>query len=249
MSSQWLFIANGPHRTSLMQSVQGEGKVRWLDAPPTAENLASGELVVDFLPEDEHKREALMAMARCAEWDGMVASMIEKNSAAYWAFESGLGGRLVGFSMPPGAGKTFAVELFRGEVTSPKAVDLVSRVFKALNWHVTVCRDQTGGILFRVLAGMINEAAFTVQSGIATVDQIDRMMRLAANFPMGPFAWADQIGLDRVLSLLEVLKDEVGSIYHPCPMIRRKVESGQLGQKTGQGFYVYSQNEVHNETN
>jgi 3-hydroxybutyryl-CoA dehydrogenase len=65
------------------------------------------------------------------------------------------------------------------------------------------------------------------------------MMRLGANFPMGPFEWADKIGLDRILTLLEGLTKEIGPLYQPCPWIRRKVEAGKLGRKSGEGFYIY----------
>ena len=104
---------------------------------------------------------------------------------------------------------------------------------------VVICKDMAGGILPRTLAAMINEAAYMVQSGIATIEEVDTMMRKGANFPLGPFEWADRIGLDRILALLEALCQELGPIYHPCPWIRRKVEAGCLGLVSGRGFYQY----------
>jgi 3-hydroxybutyryl-CoA dehydrogenase len=232
------------YKESLKAIQETDGEYEWLDTIPTPRHLSSKTIVIDFLPEDGGKRDALLTVALCSEWHGTVASMIEKNSAAHWALETGLGDRFVGFSMPPGAGKIPAVELYKGELTSPEAIDSAASTFKNMGWHVAICRDQAGGILSRVLAGMINEAAFMAQSNIASVDQIDRMMKLAANFPLGPFEWADRIGLDRLLSLLEMLAKEFGPIYQPCPMIRRKVDAGKLGRKTGEGFHVYSAREA-----
>ncbi len=245
--SQWLFIADGPDQSSLAAEVRaGAEQVEWQDTLPTSSDLEARTLVIDFLPESERKQNTLLAVARCSVWQGVVASVVERHSATYWALKSGLAERFVGFSMPPGAGKTAAVELLKGELTSPVAIDSAASAFKEMEWHVVICRDQAGGILNRVLAGMINEAAFMAQSNIASVDQIDRMMRLAANFPLGPFEWADRIGMDRLLSLLEILSEEFGPMYQACPMIRRKVEAGKLGRKTGEGFYVYS-GEAHHE--
>jgi len=86
---------------------------------------------------------------------------------------------------------------------------------------------------------MINEAIYVSMYGLAQMEDIDQMMRLGANFPMGPFEYADYLGLDRVLKTLEWLAEELGPQYRPCPLLRRKVEAGLLGKKTGKGFYEY----------
>ena len=238
--SRWLYLGTGLESSPILEALRKADRAHFLGGPPAFKDLESRDLVIEAFTEEDQKEKALRAVAQSREWQGTVASVIEKKSATYWTVQSGLGERFVGFHIAPGAGKTGAVELLRGEVTGKEAVDCARIAFEELGLLVTVCRDQAGGILPRVLAGMINEAAFMAQSGIAPVDKIDEMMRLAANFPMGPFEWADQIGLDRVLSLLETLSREFGPIYQPCPMIRRKVEAGKLGKKTGQGFYDYA---------
>ena len=86
---------------------------------------------------------------------------------------------------------------------------------------------------------MINEAIYVYMYGLARMEDIDQMMRLGANFPMGPFEYADFLGLDRVLHTLEWLAEELGPHYRPCPLLRRKVEAGLLGKKTSTGFYIY----------
>jgi len=173
------------------------------------------------------------------KWTGPVASLYNRRSVASLGTKSGLETRLVGFQPSPGQGNKPGIELIRGEVTSAETLSALQGVFEELGFMVFVCRDQAGGILPRVLASLINEAAHMAWVGIAPIEKIDAMMRLGANFPVGPFQWADQIGLDRILDLLENLSQELGPHYQPCPWIRRKVEAGKLGVKTGEGFYKY----------
>jgi 3-hydroxybutyryl-CoA dehydrogenase len=100
-------------------------------------------------------------------------------------------------------------------------------------------RDSAGSVLNRVLASMINEAIYIYSYGLAPLESIDQMMKLAANFPLGPFEYADEIGLDNILNLLTLLTKELGQKYRPCPLLIRKVEAGHLGKKSGRGFYEY----------
>lgn len=242
--AQWLYLGTKRIGMPLWEALKKVKEVDFLDGQPSFKDLEGRELVIEAFPEEDRKEEVLRAVAGCREWQGTVASSIEGNSATSWAIRSGIGGRFVGFIMAPGAGKSGSIELLRGEITDPAAIDCVANAFKELDLLVTICRDQAGGILSRVLAGMINEAAMMAQNGIAPVDKIDNMMRLAANFPMGPFEWADKIGLDKLLDLLETLTKEFGPVYQPCPMIRRKVEAGKLGVKTGEGFYNYAKGDA-----
>jgi 3-hydroxybutyryl-CoA dehydrogenase len=92
----------------------------------------------------------------------------------------------------------------------------------------------------RVLMPMINEAIYAVHEGVATPEAVDEIMRLGMNHPMGPLALADFIGLDTCLAILEVLHHELGDPkYRPCPLLRKHVEAGWLGKKSGRGFYSY----------
>ena len=239
--TRWIYIGKDLKGTPFWEKLKERDDVDFLDGVPSLKDLKGKELVIETFLETDRKEEILKALADCKEWQGTVASLIEKDSATYWAIRSGIGGRFVGFISAPGAGRNGSIELLRGEITDPAAVDYSVNAFREMELLVTVCRDQAGGILSRVLAGMINEAAMMAQNGIASVDKIDNMMRLAANFPMGPFEWADKIGLDRLLDLLESLTKEFGPMYQPSPMIRRKVEAGKLGVKTGEGFYTYAE--------
>ncbi|MDI6822940.1 MAG: 3-hydroxybutyryl-CoA dehydrogenase [Bacillota bacterium] len=132
------------------------------------------------------------------------------------------------------------VEVVRGHLTSDEThaaiLDLAVRMGKT---PVTV-QDYPGFVANRVLFPMINEAIYCLMEGVASAEDIDTVMRLGMNHPMGPLALADLIGLDTCLAILETLYRGLGDPkYRPCPLLRRMVSAGLLGRKTGRGFYTY----------
>ena len=132
------------------------------------------------------------------------------------------------------------VEVVRGQRTSDATFETVSAVAEDLGKNPVDVEDYPGFVSNRVLMPMINEAIFCVMEGVAEPEDIDTVMELGMNHPMGPLTLADFIGLDVCLHILEVLHDELGDDkYRPCPLLRRKVTAGQLGRKTGQGFFSY----------
>tara|TARA_B100001179_G_scaffold87175_1_gene61858 strand:- start:587 stop:1429 length:843 start_codon:yes stop_codon:yes gene_type:complete len=132
------------------------------------------------------------------------------------------------------------VEIIRGKLTSDKTMEKVKNLVKVLNKIPVECNDSSGFVSNRILMPMINEAVFCLADGVATAEAIDKIMTLGMAHPMGPLTLADLIGLDICLAIMEVLHQDMGDDkYRPCPLLEEMVSAGNLGRKTGQGFYSY----------
>lgn len=148
--------------------------------------------------------------------------------------------RLIGmhFSNPVPVMKL--VEVIRGLATSDEVFQITCQLSKKLNKVPIEVNDSPGFITNRILISMINEAVYAVYEGVAKPRDIDQVMKLGMNHPMGPLELADLIGLDTCLSIMETLHEGFGdSKYRPCPLLRKYVSAGWLGKKTDRGFYIY----------
>lgn len=144
----------------------------------------------------------------------------------------------VHFMNPPTILK--GVEIIRGFATSDETEKTVRALIEPMGKVLFTANDSPGFISSRVIISMVNEAIFLVHEGVGTMEEIDKGMVACFNHPIGPLALADLIGLDTVLSSLEVMHSKIGDQrYRPCPLLRKYVDAGWLGRKTGRGFYKY----------
>jgi 3-hydroxybutyryl-CoA dehydrogenase len=132
------------------------------------------------------------------------------------------------------------VEIVRGLRTASETLTCLSDLAKRMGKTPVECKDSPGFIVNRILIPMVNEAIFAFAEDVATAEAIDMAMVCGTNHPMGPLALADRIGLDTVLSICDILYEDFGDPkFRPCPLLRKYVEAGWLGRKSGRGFYNY----------
>jgi 3-hydroxybutyryl-CoA dehydrogenase len=149
-------------------------------------------------------------------------------------------GTSAGFSVLPPLSDSNLVELTRVPSTSPAAADAVQRFFATLGKHTIWVGDSPGLVLGRIVCQLVNEAAFALGEGVGSAADIDAGMVYGLNHPRGPLGWADQIGIDEVVAVLEGLRFELGEErYRVAPELRRAALSGRYGQQTGTGFFSY----------
>ena len=132
------------------------------------------------------------------------------------------------------------VEVIRGYQTSNDTVEAIDALARRFGKNPLRCNDMPGFVSNRVLMPLINEAAFTLMENVADATTIDEIMKQGCNFPMGPLTLADFIGVDVCLNILEVLHRDLGDPkFRPCPLLRKLVDAGHLGRKSGRGFHKY----------
>jgi 3-hydroxybutyryl-CoA dehydrogenase len=131
------------------------------------------------------------------------------------------------------------IELIRGMDTSEETFQTAREVSLKMGKTPWEAKDFPGFISSRLIFNYMNEGVYALYEGLGTKEEIDNIMKMGANHPMGPLELADLVGLDTVLSVMKILNEAFGSRYHPCPLLTKYVEAGHLGAKTGRGFYDY----------
>jgi 3-hydroxybutyryl-CoA dehydrogenase len=210
-------------------------------SPGTIADAAAASLVIEAIVEKRVPKSTLFAeLGSIAPPDTLFASNTSSLSISALGRASRRPDRLVGMHFFNPVPVLPLVEIVRGLETSEETLAMAVTFAESIGKTPIVVADAPGFVANRILLPMINEAIFTLQDGVAAKESIDNVMKLGMAHPMGPLALADLIGLDVCLDIMETLHRDFGEDkYRPAPLLRRMVEAGKLGRKSGEGFYTY----------
>ena len=205
------------------------------------EYAADADLAIEAVVETaEVKAKVFQALDERLGEDAILASNTSSISITELAAATGRPERFIGMHFFNPVPLMKLVEIARGLQTSDETFDAVRELAGRLGKEPVEVNDFPGFVSNRVLMPMINEAVYCVMEGVAGPEEVDTVMKLGMNHPMGPLALADLIGLDTCLHIMDVLHEGFGDTkYRPCPLLRRYVAAGRLGHKSGKGFYQY----------
>ncbi|GAB6878257.1 3-hydroxyacyl-CoA dehydrogenase NAD-binding domain-containing protein [Halorubrum gandharaense] len=204
------------------------------------DDLADADLVVEAAVEEmEIKRSIFADLDEVTDDDVVLATNTSTLSVTTIASATGRASEVVGLHFMNPVPVMQGVEVVVGERTDPAVVDFAHAFAEDLGKETWESDDKPGFVTNRILMPWINEGVRAYDEGVATKEDIDRGMKLGTNVPMGPLELADHIGLDIVLDASETLHEELGDRYKPAYLVKRKVAAGDLGKKTGSGFYDY----------
>jgi 3-hydroxybutyryl-CoA dehydrogenase len=212
-----------------------------IEAASELGRMASVDLVVEAVSESLQVKQAVFGqLNEICRAGAILASNTSSISIARLAAASGRPAETVGMHFMNPVPVMELVEVVRGPETSRETLSATHRIVEGLGKTPVEVNDAPGFVSNRVLMPMINEAVFCVHEGVGTAENVDAIMKLGMNHPMGPLALADLIGLDVCLDIMETLYDGFRDTkYRPCPLLESMVTAGHLGRKTGRGFYRY----------
>ena len=226
------------------ERLQDEEKGRIVDrisATTDIGGLCDASLVVEAVTENlQVKTELFKTLDEITKPEAILASNTSSISITKLGAATRRADKVIGMHFMNPVPVMKLVEVIRGMATSDETYERVRVVAEQMGKTALDCQDSPGFVSNRVLMPMINEAIFALYEGVATRESIDGIMKLGMNHPMGPLTLADFIGLDVCLAIMNVLHDGLGDPkYRACPLLKRYVDAGWLGRKSGRGFYEY----------
>ncbi len=218
-----------------------EATLRRITPTTRIEDLADCDVVVEAVLERfDVKKEVFGSLDRVCRAEAILATNTSSISVTRIASTSKVPGRVIGMHFFNPVPMMQLVEIIRALQTTDATCDRIVKLTEGIGKKARVSKDSYGFVVNRVLMPMINEAINCVYEGLATPEDVDQMMKLGANHPMGPLSLADLIGLDIVLDIMETLCTGFDdSKYPPSPLLKQMCDAGYLGRKTGKGFFSY----------
>ncbi|MBN1495868.1 MAG: 3-hydroxybutyryl-CoA dehydrogenase [Spirochaetes bacterium] len=219
-----------------------EGILKRITVCGAVEDISGAVIVIECVFEDLGvKRDVFCELDRVSRADAVLASNTSSISITEIASATKRPESVIGMHFLNPAHVMNLVELIPGIATTRETVETAKIFVKKLGKTHVESKDYPGFLLNRMLIPMINEAVYLLYEGAGTAESIDRVMKAGLNFPMGPLALADMIGLDVLLAVIEEMyRGYSDAKYRPCPLLKKFVAAGYLGKKSGRGFYIYN---------